>query len=220
MNIPKVETNSRVRTIPNPKSALKASRDYATHPHLAGAPEDFEDAKVILELFQTQFGIAVPREEPIFPAGSKSSRDATLKITSIKSPRAWVDVYYPVMNTGLDRSLEILDSEGESLWKADLEEDGDPLDPEAAKYKDAVPTWHGLSRDGEVTGQLVYANYGTKEDYDDLVATGVNVTGKIVITRYGGIFRGLKVSRVLYFTSFPSQVSHLNRLKEPKNSEQ
>ena len=103
------------------------------------------------------------------------------------------------MNTALDRSLEILDEDGESLWKANLEEDGDPLDPEAAMYKDAVPTWHGLSRDGDVTGELVYANYGTKEDYDNLRATGVNVTGKIVITRYGAIFRGLKVGVLVPF---------------------
>ena len=124
---------------------------------------------------------------------------STLKIASLKSPNAWIDVYYPVMNTALNRSLEILDEDGESLWKANLEEDGDPLDPEAAMYKDAVPTWHGLSRDGDVTGELVYANYGTKEDYDNLRATGVNVTGKIVITRYGAIFRGLKVGILVPF---------------------
>jgi N-acetylated-alpha-linked acidic dipeptidase len=71
-------------------------------------------------------------------------------------------------------------------------------DPEAAKYRDAVPTFHGLSRDGDVTGQLVYANYGSREDYAKLVKDGVNLTGKIVLTRYGGIFRGLKVGFALW----------------------
>lgn len=97
------------------------------------------------------------------------------------------------MNTPLDRRLEILDDDGGVLWAADLEEDWDPLDREAAEYRDAVPTFHGLSRGGEVEGKLVYANYGTKEDYDELVEAGADLSGKIVIVRYGAIFRGLKV---------------------------
>lgn len=61
-----------------------------------------------------------------------------------------------------------------------------------------MPTFHGLSRDGDVLGELVYANYGSKEDYNKLVELGVNLTGKIVLTRYGGIFRGLKVMTTNY----------------------
>ncbi len=58
------------------------------------------------------------------------------------------------MNTPLDRSLDILGEDARSVWSADLTEDGDPLDEDAAKYKDAVPAWHGLSADGEATGQV------------------------------------------------------------------
>ncbi|KAI5833642.1 hypothetical protein K523DRAFT_413088 [Schizophyllum commune Tattone D] len=183
-------------SVPNNESALEASRAYATHPHLAGAPEDFEDAKVILELFQTEFGIHAPHDEPIFPAGTRASQLSTRLLTSKLGPRhptAWIDVYYPVMNTPLDRSLEILGDDGEVEWAADLVEDGDPADPEAAKYRDAVPTWHGLSKDGEATGQVIFAEYGRQEDYKALVKKGVDFTGKIVLTRYGGIFRGLKI---------------------------
>lgn len=181
------------RSVPDAGSALKASRAYATHPHLASSKEDYEDAKVILKLFQDQFDISAPKESPIFPAGTESSRNATLHINTLKSPAAWIDIYYPVMNTPLDRSLQIIGDDGKPIWDADLVEDGDPLDPEAAKYKDYVPTWHGLSRDGEAEGQVVYVNYGTKDDYDKLEAAGVNFTGRVVLARYGGIFRGLKV---------------------------
>jgi N-acetylated-alpha-linked acidic dipeptidase len=173
---------------------LSASRKYATHPHLAGSSEDLEDAKVLLELFQTQFNIPVPEEEPIFPAGSHESRHATLNIPKLSSPQAWIDTYYPIMNTPLDRSLELIGDDGSIVWTADLVEDGDPRDPEAAKYRDYVPTWHGCSFGGEAEGELVYVNYGTKEDYDKLVELGVEFKGKITIARYGGIFRGLKVS--------------------------
>lgn len=181
------------RNIPSTKSAIHASSKFAGHPHLAGSSEDFEDAKAILELFQTQFAISVPEEEPIFPAGTTKSRRATLDIPRLKAPQAWIDVYYPIMNTPLDRSLAVLDADGSVAWTADIEEDGDSLDHDAAKYRTAVPTFHGFSKDGEVEGELIYAGYGTKEDYDALEAAGTNLTGKIVITRYGGIFRGLKV---------------------------
>ncbi|KAF9464473.1 Zn-dependent exopeptidase [Collybia nuda] len=182
-------------SIPSPESALAASRAYATHPHLAGSSEDLSDAKVMLELFQTEFGISPPPEAPIFPAGSPESRAATLHLTTRKSnqPSAWIDTYYPVLNTPIDHSLEILNEKGDAVWTAELEEDGDPLDEDAHKYKDSVSAWHGLSKDGTAEGKLIYANYGTKEDYDNLVSAGANLTGKIVVTRYGAVFRGLKI---------------------------
>ncbi|KAF5388129.1 hypothetical protein D9615_000480 [Tricholomella constricta] len=182
-------------SVPSPESALAASRAYATHPHLAGSPEDFEDAKVILELFQDEFSITPPSTAPIFSAGTPESRNATLLLTSRETtkPSAWIDIYYPVLNTPLDRSLQILGENGAAVWTADLVEDGDPLDGDAHKYRDSVPTWHGLSKDGDAEGQLVYANYGSKEDYDNLIFAGADLTGKIVIVRYGNVFRGLKI---------------------------
>lgn len=152
--------------MPNFQSALDASRAYATHPHLAGSKADFEDAKAILSLFQKEFRIRTPRDEPVFPAGSKKSRDATLGLTTKhapKKPTAWIDIYYPVLNTPLNLSLSIINEQGVPEWEADLEEDGDPRDVEAHKYRTAVPAFHGLSRAGDVTGELVYANYGTQE---------------------------------------------------------
>ena len=175
---------------------MNVSRQYATIPHLAGSKEDFESAKTVLKLFQTSFNI-LSDKEPIFEAGSDESRAATLGITSLKSPSAWVDTYYPLLNTPLERSLELLDNHGRPIWTANLEEIADERDPEAAKYATAVPTFHGLSKDGEAEGQLVYVNYGYKEDYDELLAAGTNFTGKIVVARYGANFRGLKVSLYL-----------------------
>lgn len=182
--------------IPSTDSALAASRDYATHPHLAGAVEDFQDAKDILALFQSEFGIPTPVTEPIYPAGSPESREATLSTSSkLSKPAAWVDIYYPVMNTGNADGMvvELLSESDQSIWKADLLEDGDPRDETAAKYKHFVPPFHGFSAAGEAVGQLVYANYGTHDDYEKLVGAGVDLTGKIVLARYGANFRGLKV---------------------------
>ncbi|KAG6022541.1 hypothetical protein E4U40_004529 [Claviceps sp. LM458 group G5] len=60
---------------------------------------------------------------------------------------------------------------------------------------DRIPTFHGYSASGNVTGQFVYVNYGTYQDYQDLVEAGIDLKGKIAIAKYGGIFRGLKVKR-------------------------
>lgn len=187
--------------VPTTESAIANSRYYATHPHLAGSSEDFQDAKDILSLFQTELGISSPSVDPIFDAGSPESQEATLSTTSkLKSPNAWIDVYYPVMNTGNADgiSLGILGQDGSSVWTADLLEDGDPRDETAAKYKHTIPSWHGLSAAGEAAGPIVYVNYGTKDDYDKLVRMGVDLTGKVVLARYGAVFRGLKVSADLH----------------------
>ncbi|KAF7792892.1 hypothetical protein EIP86_003993 [Pleurotus ostreatoroseus] len=187
------ETERLFLSVPDPKSALAASREYATHPHIASSSEDYEDALVILKLFQEEFSIPAPDVRPVFPAGTAASRAATLGINKLVKPTAWVDVYYPIMNTPLDQSLQILAEDGTVAWNADLTEDGDPADPDAAKYKDSVPTFHGFSKDGDVAGKLIYANYGRPDDYGELVGKGANFTDKIVIVRYGEILRGLKI---------------------------
>lgn len=44
----------------------------------------------------------------------------------------------------------------------------------------------------------MYVNYGRTEDFFQLEREmGIDVTGKIVIVRYGKIFRGNKVGKVL-----------------------
>ncbi|TFY72164.1 hypothetical protein EVG20_g838 [Dentipellis fragilis] len=181
-------------SVPNAASAINASRQYAGKPHLAGSDGDLQTAMDFLALLQRELNISKPSSAPIFPAGSEASRNATLSISNLTEPTAWIDVYYPVMNTPVSHSLEILD--GDSVaWKAQLEEvvDHPDKDGDAWAYSDAVPAWHGLSRGGQAEGKLIYANYGSKSDYDDLVEKGVNFTGAIVLARYGGIFRGLKV---------------------------
>ena len=45
----------------------------------------------------------------------------------------------------------------------------------------------------QLQGDLVYANYGKTGDFEYLLSKGVNCSGKIVIVKYGHIFRGDKV---------------------------
>jgi len=55
-----------------------------------------------------------------------------------------------------------------------------------------LPTFNAYSIDGDVTGPLVYVNYGIPADYEILERNGVSVKGAIVIARYGGSWRGIK----------------------------
>ena len=56
-----------------------------------------------------------------------------------------------------------------------------------------LPAFNGSSPSGDVTGEVVYANYGTLADFKKLAQLGVSVKDKIVLVRYGGNFRGVKV---------------------------
>lgn len=67
-----------------------------------------------------------------------------------------------------------------------------------AKDKDSTPegqfpAFHGYGASGKAAGQIVYVNYGSPSDFDKLKELGISVEGRIVLVRYGGAFRGLKV---------------------------
>lgn len=51
---------------------------------------------------------------------------------------------------------------------------------------------NGYAGSGDVTGEVVFVNYGLIEDYEQLKALGVSVRGKIAVARYGRSFRGIK----------------------------
>lgn len=95
------------------------------------------------------------------------------------------DVLFP---TPKERVLEMIEP---ARFRAVLKE------PVVAEDEDSgdenqLPTYNIYSGDGDVTGQLVYVNYGVPADYDQLQKMGVDVKGKIVIARYGASWRGIK----------------------------
>ncbi|KAE8450681.1 hypothetical protein EG329_006026 [Mollisiaceae sp. DMI_Dod_QoI] len=79
-------------------------------------------------------------------------------------------------------------------YEATLEEDVLEEDPTSG-LENRVPTFHGYSASGNVTAPYVYVNYGTYQDFEDLLSANVSLEGKIALAKYGGIFRGLKVKR-------------------------
>ena len=74
-----------------------------------------------------------------------------------------------------------------SLMEPPLKEDGT-----SDLTAEQLPTYNAYSKDGDVTGELVYVNYGTPDDYVVLAEHGIDVKDRVVIARYGGCWRGIK----------------------------
>ena len=99
--------------------------------------------------------------------------------------------YEVLLNYPVENSVELHLTEPEDRPLKVMEDvhvpDKDSADPTA------FPAFHGYGASGTAEGQVVYGNYGTPADFDALDAMGVDVKRRIVLLRYGGIFRGLKV---------------------------
>lgn len=85
-------------------------------------------------------------------------------------------------------SLELVEPEALSIANR---EKGYAEDPHSS-WK-IIPPFHAYSPSAEVEGDVVYVNYGLPEDYAGLAELGIDVTGKVVLARYGRSFRGVKV---------------------------
>lgn len=75
------------------------------------------------------------------------------------------------------RSVKIVEPEGKR-WTAQLEEN--LVDPS----KQQTLAWHGHSKGGDATGHLIYANGGSREDFQWLKDNGVETEGAIALVRY------------------------------------
>ena len=107
--------------------------------------------------------------------------DAGFKVTNYP-----YDVYLP--NKPGESLIEIVTPSRDVLNQKEDVISGDPFTEDPELWKG----WNAFSGSGDVTAEVVYANYGRKQDFEQLKELGVEVKGKIVIARYGGNFRGYK----------------------------
>jgi N-acetylated-alpha-linked acidic dipeptidase len=96
------------------------------------------------------------------------------------------DVLFP---TPVERVVELVSP---TTYKASLQETALPGDPTSNQQAEQLPSYNAYSIDGDVTGPLVFVNYGVPADYEVLEQHGVSVKGAIVIAKYGGSWRGIK----------------------------
>ena len=148
---------------PDPQR-LRAYHDLlASEPHDAGTPGD---ARVVDEIarLMTEFGLTVEKQA--------------------------VEVYLsrPVAGEVFVSAADIAEAGGLALETRERAVEGDPF----SARTDTRPGWNAYSGTGDVTGEVVYANYGRLEDFRQLAELGVDVRGKVVLARFGGNFRGFK----------------------------
>jgi N-acetylated-alpha-linked acidic dipeptidase len=103
---------------------------------------------------------------------------------------AHIETFNVLFPTPKERLVELVD--GGPHFTATLQEPVVPEDPTSGQTAEQLPTYNAYSIDGDVTGPLVYVNYGVPEDYEMLERRGVSVKGAIVIARYGHSWRGIK----------------------------
>jgi N-acetylated-alpha-linked acidic dipeptidase len=102
---------------------------------------------------------------------------------------AHIETFYVLYPTPLSETLELVEPR---RFKATLQEPPIKGDSSASATDPALPAYLDYQGDGDVTADLVYVNYGMRDDYKELQRLGVSVKGRIVIARYGGGWRGLK----------------------------
>ncbi len=96
------------------------------------------------------------------------------------------DVLFPTPKV---RVVEML---APTKFTAKLEEPAFAVDPTSNQKSEQLPTYNAYSIDGDVTGPLVFVNYGLPEDYEKLDRLGISVKGAIVIAKYLHSWRGVK----------------------------
>src|SRR5690242_11080463 len=88
--------------------------------------------------------------------------------------------------------VRVLEMVGPTRYQAKLAEPAIPEDATSGQTAEQLPIYNAYSTDGDVTGDLVYVNFGVPQDYEELERRGIDVKGKIVIARYEGSWRGIK----------------------------
>jgi N-acetylated-alpha-linked acidic dipeptidase len=102
---------------------------------------------------------------------------------------ARIETFDTLFPTPQERSLELLEP---VKYKAKLEEPALEVDPTSNQKSEQLPTYNAYSIDGDVTAPVVYVNYGSPADYEELERMGVSVQGAIALARYGLTWRGIK----------------------------
>lgn len=99
--------------------------------------------------------------------------------------------YRVLLNQPKTVRVEVFDPNGILLMRGPTPEHVEH-DPGQDNPRVVMP-FNGSSGSGDVTGEVVYANFGRLEDFDQLAKQHIDLHGKIALIRYGANFRGVKV---------------------------
>ncbi|KAA9039537.1 M28 family peptidase [Ginsengibacter hankyongi] len=129
---------------------------------------------------------AVPHH--ISSPGSKANAEYILSLYKKWGWDAQIETFHVLFPTPKTRILEMTSP---TSYKTILKEPSLKEDATSGQ-SGQLPTYNAYSADGDVTGDLVFVNYGLPQDYEVLDKMGIDVRGKIVIAKYGNSWRGTK----------------------------
>ena len=129
------------------------------------------------------------RPHHIGSAGGKAVAEYILNNFKSWGYDAQIETFMVLFPTPKERVLEMVEP---VKYKALLSEPALKEDPTSNQVAEQLPVYNAWSADGDVTGELVFVNYGIPADYEQLERLGISVKGKIVIARYGRSWRGIK----------------------------
>ncbi|VDK75493.1 unnamed protein product [Litomosoides sigmodontis] len=132
------------------------------------------------------------------PAGTKANSKVAERISKVWKSNGLEGVHYVEYDVLLSypdydnpNHLHILDKDGKILYKT--KGVTPPLIPKEQSAKGAGIQWLAYSANGTVRGEVIYCHFGRKQDFQRLKYYDINPKGKIVVMRYGKIFRGDKI---------------------------
>ncbi|XP_074129618.1 aminopeptidase NAALADL1 [Sminthopsis crassicaudata] len=140
-------------------------RELSLKPHMATTPRDEDLVRLLLQRWQNP--------ESGLDAAEQGVYEVLLSFPNQEQPN----------------TVRVVSPGGAILFSARRSEEnltGEQGDPEV------VQPYAAYAPAGTPQGLLVYANRGSESDYEHLKAQGVNLTGTIALTRYGGVGRGAK----------------------------
>lgn len=190
----------KLLSVPSASSARAALERYTREHHIAAECADYTSALRTIREWSSLLGVQESSESVIFDAGTSDSQERHRKerITRDHDPgvEVWADTYSVWLDQPVNAALWLStpsptdDPEPTATWVADLNEA--VLRDDATSGK-GMPPFHGFSHSGRASGRVIYAGLGRRQDFERLDELGVSVRDAIVLVRYGGLFRGLKV---------------------------
>ena len=146
----------------------------AAEPHMAGTAGD---AKVIESIATSFRELGLEVEVHPFWAYLPRPREPIVEIVATPADLPLAEPTAPGSRRGVIRLA--------------VREENLAIDPQLA-HAGLTFAWNAYSGQGDVTGEVVYVNYGTRADFSRLREQGVDLKGKVCLARYGGNFRGYK----------------------------
>ena len=159
-----------------------ASAELVTEKQFLAVPDPKRAEEHLRTLTQAPHMAGTREDKATADYVAEKFREAGLD-TEIEEYKVW-------MNYPLEISVDVTAPAGVHMHGPTPEHvSSDPYQDDAR----IVTPFSSMSPSGDVEAEVIYANYGSPDDFKKLDQMKVNVHGKIVIMRYGQNFRGVKV---------------------------